>query len=88
MSQPVVVFIRHPDNTYVETFGDVRTIVLDLGGAFDVTNLISEDQSYVDEWIEGTREEISDLAADHPARAYVEAVIEGLLETMAFEVGG
>lgn len=88
MSQPVVVFIRHPDNTHVETFGDVRTIVLDLGNTFDVTNLISEDKTYVDEWVEGVREEIADLAPDHPARKYIEAAIEDVLETMAWERGG
>ena len=76
---------RHPEyETVIEVYGmaEPRIISIDMGKSFDVTMLTEGVENDVLEWAEGLREQVADLAADHPARQSVEATIEDVLSQL------
>lgn len=77
--EPVVVVTRHPDFADEITlhYLEARVVYLDLGSSFNVTPDDAEDAR---EWADAVWRDVSDLPADHAARAEVLGVIATTVE--------
>lgn len=71
----IVVTVRHPDfenETTVFGADKVRVIDLDLGRSFDTRSASARDYDTVAGWAASHYQSVADLAADAPARLFVE----------------